>query len=135
MSTDKTTDIKPTDFPIGDSPIVQALINTLGKSELEFAAALVIRYHHVHGLTEWTPVSRADIATLFDEPADPIAAGWARNPFWRPDPHAFVSAGFIEGWLGGADSKGTLTARFFEHVEREHARRRAAGLWAIGGRS
>jgi hypothetical protein len=116
--------IKPCDIHLTDDPIVQDLINTLGRAEHEFVAALIVRWHHVHELAEWTPVSRDDIVTLFEPPA-PIVAAWGGNQFWRPDPHAFEEAGFIVGWRGTAASKGTLTPLFFEKIEAEHSRRRA----------
>lgn len=116
--------MKPSEIHLNDNPITQALINTLGRAELEFVAALIVRYHHVHGLAEWSPVSRVDIATLFEQP-DPIVAAWGRNPFWNPDPAGFINAGLIEGWGAAAEAKGTLTPKFFAALEAEHARRRA----------
>lgn len=92
------------------------LIATLGKSELEFAAALIIRWHQARGLEQWTPVSRAQIVELFDAP-DPLVAEWARNPFWRPDPHGLVAGGWVEGWKD-ADDPGTVTPKFLEAVRR-----------------
>ncbi len=119
--------IHPNTIPITNHPIVQGLINTLGRAELEFAAALVIRYHQAHGLTEWTPLSRNDIAKLFEKSnPDPIVAVWARNPFWNPDPYELANQGFITGWMEGPDAKGTFTLKFFEAVEHEHARRGSA---------
>lgn len=86
------------------------LVGTLGRAECEFVGALIIRWHHVHRFDEWTPVSRADIANLFD--TDSVAQEWARNPFWKPHPHKFADSGFITGWMDGPDVKGTLTEKF-----------------------
>lgn len=90
------------------------LVATLGRSELEQLAALIVRWHHVHGHADWTPVSRRDLADLIE--SDDLAASWARNPFWQPAVRSFSDLGFVEGWGGGradADNKGTLTAKFF----------------------
>jgi len=121
------TTIRPSDFIISDNPITQALIGTLGRAELEFCAALIIRWHHARGAQDWEAVSREDIAKLFG--SDPIAGAWARCPFFRPDPFAFARGGFITEWLDGdASSKGELTPKFFEAVSREWERRERLGL-------
>lgn len=129
------TDPKPKHFEITTHPICQQLIGTLGKSELEFTAALIVRWHHVHGHDDWVPFSRADIATLFGsgdgEDADAMVKVWGRNPFWRPDPIAFDRAGFLVGWGEGrndADQKGTLTPKFFAAVRAEWDRRAERGM-------
>ncbi len=131
------TDIKPSYFEITDNPICQQLVATLGRAELEFTAALIIRWHHVNGHEDWVPFSRADIATLFGtgngEGADTIVLVWGRNPFWNPSPADFDRGGYVEGWGQGrhdADSKGTLTPKFFEAVRavREAREQRAARM-------
>jgi len=119
--------MKPADITLSEHSIVQGLISTLGRAEHEFVAALIVRWHRVQGLKDWAPVSRDDIARLFDAP-DPIVAAWARNPFWRPDPGAFAASGYIDGWQHGPASKGTLTPRFFNALDAEHARRRELRL-------
>jgi hypothetical protein len=74
--------MKPSNFSIDSSGMSGQLIGTLHKAELEWAAVLVIRYHHMHKLEEWTPVSRSDVATLFSSDTEG-AMRWAANPFWR----------------------------------------------------
>jgi hypothetical protein len=90
---------------------------TLGKAECEMVAALVVHWHHVNGHTEWTPVSRRDLADLLQ--SSQLVATWARNPFWRPNPADFERRGFVVGWGSGAeqaDDKGTLTDKFFAGI-------------------
>jgi hypothetical protein len=96
---------------------IGAIVATLGKAEHEMCAALIVRWHHRHSPDEWTPMSRADVATLLDG-NDELVASWGANPSWRPEPGAFAHAGFVDGWSVGADAKGTLTAKFFEGIGR-----------------
>ena len=126
------TDLLPKDFQITDNPICSRLINTLGSARLEFAAAVIIRWHQLHGHENWIEFSLADIGSLFGtgvEDADPIVLVWAHNPFWRPDPVTLWSKGFIEGWMENhPHKKGKLTDKFFEAIERERERRKSKEL-------
>jgi hypothetical protein len=108
--------MKPYNFQIDTSGMSAQLVGTLHKAELEFAAVLVIRYHHVHKLEAWTPISRRDVATLFESDTEG-AMKWGKNPFWRPDPYGFFEQGYITGWGEGPDVKGLLTQKFFDAVE------------------
>jgi len=95
------------------------MIGTLGRAATEMAAAILVHFHHVKGLAEWTPVSRREIAdALFgDDEPDPKVLEWAANPFWRPDPMALVKDGFVEGWTE-VDDPGRVTEKFLQAMER-----------------
>lgn len=131
------TDLKPSDFQITDNPICSQLVNTLGRAELEFAAALIILWHQVQKHESFTEFSRLDVVSLFGSKetaftdAHEFVLVWGRNPFWRPDPMGLQTQGFVEGWTGGredAGSKGRFTSKFFEVVETERQRRQEKGL-------
>ena len=118
--------LKPNEIRITD---FGTLLDTFGKAELEAVGALIVRWHQVHQLAEWTPVSRADIATLFE--SDDLARGWARNPFWRPDHYAFNEGRYIDGWCEVPEAKGELTQKFHEAIERRAQKDRERGQRAI----
>lgn len=86
------------------------LMATLGRGELEFVGALIIRWHQFKGRVDWSPVSRWDLAEMLKE--DEVVQKWALNPFWRPDLFGFSEKGFIDGWNEDPKSKGTLTDKF-----------------------
>jgi hypothetical protein len=105
--------IKPSDLRIDP---MGTITNSLGKAELEFVAALIIRWHQVNDHTEWQPVSRADIISLLT--SDEAVQEWANNPFWKPDPHAFSRLGYITRWHEGPEAKGLLTEKFFAGLQK-----------------
>lgn len=115
--------MKPNNFQIDSFGLSPQLIGTLPKAEFEWAAVLVIRYHHVHKLEEWTPISRRDVSTLFESDTEG-AMKWGANPFWRPDPYAFHEQGYITNWDVGPDAKGVFTQKFFDAVEAVQAKLR-----------
>lgn len=97
------------------------LTDTLGRSEHEAMAALIVRYHHANNLADWTPVSRLALGELFK--TDDVVKEWARNPFWRPtSPYEFVKHGFIIGWGEDPAAVGTLTDDFHAGLLRLHLR-------------
>lgn len=107
--------VLPTDIRLNGLGL---LTDTLGQAELEAAAALIVRWHHVHELKDWQPVSRQDVLELFE--SDDVAQAWATNPFWRPAPFEFMNAGFIVGWSdsdAGVAAKGTLTQKFLDALQ------------------
>lgn len=76
--------------------IVPPLVATLGKAEIEHAAAVIVRACHANG-DRWQPVTWEQVAAALrsDGAANtqPFAA-LIRNPFFRPDVHALIRAGF-----------------------------------------
>lgn len=110
--------LKPSDIVIMEGGF---LIGIFGKAEVEHAAALIIRWHHVNSPDEWKSVCTREIAYLFL--SDPKVIEWGFNPFWQPDPQMFFEYGLIDGWRHMDPlSKGTLTEKFHEGLER-YARR------------
>lgn len=109
----------PADFSPHYSNIVFQLTGTLHKAELEYAAALIIKWHKYRNCHNWVGFSRTDIATLFKENSDPTLLEYGRNPFWEPDPMGLLEKGYIEGWDYGpenADMIGKLTDKFLDAV-------------------
>lgn len=127
----------PSDFSLHYSTIVSQLVGTLHKAELEYAAALIIKWHKLRGSEAWINFSREDIATLFkaDSP-DPTLLEYGRNPFWKPDPMGLVEQSFVAGWDYGPENAGLIgrfTDKFFEAVANEWTRRSPS--WATLGRA
>lgn len=99
------------------------LVNRFGRAELEFAAAIIVRWHHVHSPEAWTTVTRRQIADFIS--ADEQVREWLKNPFMQPDPSGLVAKGYIAGWES-ADAPGSFTPeglRLLEHP----------GAWLGGG--
>lgn len=118
--------LKPGEIAIQPTGV---LLDTLGRVEVEAVAALIVRWHQVHGHAEWTPVSRRDIGAMFE--SDQVVQEWASNPFWRLDPYGFAQQGFITGWDAGPDAKGELTPAFHEALERRAQKDRDRGQHVI----
>jgi hypothetical protein len=101
---------RPSDVVISLPP----LCGTLGKAEIEYAVAMVVRTLAATDDT-WRGVSwgeiqgvmRADLAAA----RDPFSA-MLRNPFFRPDIHAAVAAGHAiwDGDEGSGPVRLTLSA-------------------------
>jgi hypothetical protein len=93
---------------------------SLGKAELEAAAACIVLYHWEHSPDEWIPITRRQIADWI--PRSALLARAIVNPYWKPDIVGFCEGGYIEGWdvkgPAGADIPGTLTQKFFDALER-----------------
>jgi len=127
----------PTDFSPHYSYIVNQLTGTLHKAELEFAAALIIRWHKLHSSETWIGFSRDDIATLFNPASpDPGVLEYQGNPFWKPDPMGLVEKDFVDGWDYGPENAhmiGRFTNKFFEAVAKEWTRRSPS--WSTLGRA
>lgn len=125
----------PADFSPHYSNIVHQLVGTLHKVELEYAAALIIKWHRLRKCENWIDFSRADIATLFKEDVDPTLLEYGRNPFWQPDPMGLLEKGYVEGWDYGPENVallGRFTEKFFEDVSGTLDRRRPG--WDTLGR-
>lgn len=102
------------------------LTGTMGKAELEAAACLIVRCHHVNSFTEWQPLQMPMLADLIRD--DLVTREWGRNPFWQPRPYALQDAGFVEGWIvGDPTSSGMVTSKFAEMIEDT--------VWDLRGRS
>lgn len=88
---------KPSEVALVGVPLVA----TMGRTETEAAAAIIVRTCAVMGDT-WRSVSVAEItAVLRAEGANEHAPLHALllNPFWRPDAQGLVDAGFAQ-WEG-----------------------------------
>ena len=81
-------DFKPSDVILGHPP----LIGTMGRSEVEVAAAIVIRCLALEGDT-WTMSEEAMVAAF--EENDAYLSSLQRNPFLQPDFFAAEKAGYI----------------------------------------
>lgn len=91
--------IKPSEVDLCAS--FPPLVGTMGRTEVEIAAALLVRACQVGG-DAWQDVSTATLAEVITadlaakrEPFTSIN----RNPFCRPDVHDLVKRGFAE-WVG-----------------------------------
>ena len=95
------------------------LTGTLGSAELEFAAAVLVHYHHDNDLVEWSPILAAD---FFKWVKTSIVLEWIKNPVWRPNFVGLIEGGWIEGWTTDEDKEkrlaavGTVTPKFIEAV-------------------
>jgi hypothetical protein len=115
--------IRPSDVRLEEGGF---LTDYLGKAEAEFAMAVVVRWHLANGHTEWTPVSRAELANFIGE--DELVREWVRNPFWRPSPGLLVERGYITGWTrDDVYAPGTLTPKALEHLAERGAWERERG--------
>ena len=125
----------PSDFSLHYSNIVNQLLDTLHKVELEYAAALIIKWHRQRDCESWISFSREDVATLFNVDVDQTLLEYGRNPFWQPDPMGLVEQGYVKGWEYGPENVallGRLTEKFFEAVSTTWDRRRPG--WDTFGR-
>lgn len=100
------------------------LTGTLGNAQLEFAAAVIVRYHQDNGLVNWTPILAAD---FFEWLKTSIVLEWMRNPVWRPNFVGLIDGGWISGWTTDEDREkrlaaiGTVTPKFIEAVSTPRA--------------
>lgn len=90
---------KPSDVTL----MIPPLTGTMGKSEVEYAAALIVFVCTAKG-DAWQPVTFADVRAAAKE-AESAAAPSARqkwllaalgNPFLHPDVHGLIARGFAE---------------------------------------
>jgi len=88
---------------------------TLGRCELEAAAAIIVLYHWERSPDAWIQFSRRQIADWI--PTSSLLARAVANPFWNPDIDGFIKQGYIEG-CKGIDDQGKLTQKFFDAIER-----------------
>lgn len=92
------------------------MVATLGNSELEFAAACVVRFQLVRGDgTEWIPIPIKDFFEVVK--TDDQVKEWGKNPVWRPNILGLAKDGWIDGWVpGDMECVGTVTEKFIEAV-------------------
>jgi hypothetical protein len=85
-------DFKPSEIQLLTPPLTA----TMGRSEIEFAAALMVWTCAQSG-DAWRAVSGVEIRELItkaiDTKAEPVF-DWIRNPFLRPDFHGLQERGF-----------------------------------------
>lgn len=91
----------PSQVVLGTPPLTA----TMGKSEVEFAAALLVRVCHARG-DVWAAQSPRDVQDVLGADIasnrDPVAR-WNGNPFLRPDFRRLVEGGYAR-WTGEAGS-------------------------------
>lgn len=82
------------------------LIDTFGKTEVEIAAAFVVRACQVEG-DRWQPVTMTALGRVLradmEAKTDPLYA-LSANPFARPDFHRLVAGGYAK-WDGDGEPK------------------------------
>lgn len=77
------------------------LCNTMGKAEIEFAAALIVRACQALG-DVWQPVTLEEVARVIKQDVDQAREPFTslmRNPFFKPEFWLLVERGFAK-WLG-----------------------------------
>ncbi len=96
---------KPSDVNLlGSFP---PLVGTMGRSEREAAAALIVRTCQVNG-DIWAPVMPLDCGKMLEADIEARAEPFYtlnRNPVFRPDVNDLVSAGYAS-WFNGSFPKG-----------------------------
>ena len=97
------------------------LADTLGKSEFETMAAVLVRACEVHG-DRWQPLSPEQVAKVIaadvEAKRNPIAS-MNENPFLRPDLPGLVASGHAH-WVGGAFERVELTEDAFRLLAKKH---------------
>lgn len=94
------------------------LTGTLGKSELEAAASMIVRALQVTGDT-WRAVTLDEVLDAVRTDADngtPPIGPLIGNPFWRPDFAGLVAAGFCSRSGHGSTAKLALTDAAIERL-------------------
>lgn len=106
------------------------LTDTLGKTELECAAGLIVQYCAANG-DEWG--DSVDVESLLGWIREEakcrgnVKGHWSRNPFFRPDFPGLGHAGFAElSWSDESPqasmTKIRLLPEFFERLEAQQAK-------------
>ena len=109
-----TIDFTPADVRLLTPP----LVGTLGRSEIEYSAALVIRALQIAG-EGWIPLEARRVGEILiaeiDAKSEPIAS-WNRNPFLRQDFPGLIAAGYAVKSSDGAFLE--LTPSCLEKIRR-----------------
>jgi hypothetical protein len=110
-------DFKPSQVILNAVPPLTA---TMGRSEREHAAALLVRASQVKGDT-WQPVTPAILGEVIRADLDGAVEPWAslnRNPFFRPDFRDLMQAGFARWCAEGKGAPIELTESGVEALRR-----------------
>lgn len=95
------------------------MVGTLGKSELESAAATIVQFHREMGLSEWSPFQLDEFSCVINDSS--IVQEWLKNPFFNADYSGLLAGGFVTGWVyGDGSSVGRVTDKFIDAVSRPH---------------
>jgi hypothetical protein len=105
------------------------LVDTLGKTELECAAGLIVQYCAASG-DRWEPIDVGGMLEWIRGEAKSHGAEpghWSRNPFFRPDFQGLGTAGFAELTWSDESPQASLTKLrllplFFERLEAQQAK-------------
>lgn len=122
----ETPTFKPSDVDLNGS--FPPLIDTLGQTELEMAASMLVRACAVRG-DSWQPISPQQLGIVI---LDDVAAqrepffSLKPNPFFNPDFHGLAKKGFARFTASGAGAPIELTPEGIERL-RKWARK-PAGL-------
>ncbi len=115
-----TEEFKPSQVFLNTVPPLTA---TMGKSEAEAAAAMLVRAMQVRG-DAWAQVFPKEIGEVLKADLDGKVEPWAslnRNPFFRPDFDMLIERGFAR-WCGD-ESEGRRRAIEFTPAGIEKLRR------------
>lgn len=100
--------LQPKDVRIEETGII---VGTLGRVELEAAAAMVVRYYVAHNLRSFDVMVNGGELLKWANTDEHIQR-WDENPFWRPDFVGLIKGGWTEGWeLGSPNSLGRLNEK------------------------
>jgi hypothetical protein len=94
----QTQDFTPADVFLNTVP---PLLATMGKSEAEAAAAMLVRAMQVHG-NVWAPMLPRDMGLVLRADLGGKVEPWSslnRNPFFRPNFDLLIEKGFAR-WVG-----------------------------------
>lgn len=115
-------EFKPSQVVMGYMP----LVDTMGRCEREFAAAIVVRVCQAKGDT-WQAVAFSDVREVLKADLEAGTAPFAKllgNPVFRPDAWDLVAKGFAR-WVGEPGDVIELTEAGFEAI-RKHVRKGGA---------
>lgn len=119
----------PKDIVFDPGPL--PLIWRFGRSEVENAAAMVVRWHHVNSPDAWVAVSRRQIADFIG--SDDVCREWFKNPFFGVAPRQLRDRGLFSGWEDD-DAPGMFTELgmrclvergLWDRLQRENREKRA----------
>ncbi len=118
--------------------VVPPLAGTMGRAEVEFAAALIVRACQVLG-DRWQPISWKQSVEAFkaDRDAGREFGRLMENPVFRPDAYDLVKRGFAQ-WGSTRSGEGDtveLTDKGFECMRRWVLGKKGTGSKETGART